>query len=110
MRNSENAKGLIKPCFSGVDIGSVTTNDNNQYAKVYLEFSLELMAYDRQKSGAAILESALDKVGNAKSTIEYIISAVYGHRLLAFSYEALPETVRHAKGTNFLRAMAQPSK
>ena len=59
------------------------------------------MSYDRQKSGAAIFESALEKVGNARGTIEYIISTVYGHRLLAFSDKALPEIICHAKGTIF---------
>ena len=59
--------------FVGIDIGSVTTKAviiNEQ--KEILAFSLTLTSYDRQKSGADVLESALKEVGKGVYVIKLL--------------------------------------
>lgn len=89
--------------FIGVDIGSVTTKAViiNEQAEI-LAFSLILTSYDRQKSGADVLELASQKIGKPRDAIEYIVSTGYGRRSLAFANKVLPEIICHAKGTKFL--------
>lgn len=89
--------------FVGIDIGSVTTKAviiNEQ--KEILAFSLILTSYDRQKSGADVLESALEEAGKTRDAIEYLVSTGYGRRAFTPSDKVLPEIVCHAKGTKFL--------
>jgi len=89
--------------FAGIDIGSVTTKAviiNEQ--KEILAFSLILTSYDRQKSGADVLESALKEAGKARDAVEYLVSTGYGRRAFTPSDKVLPEIVCHAKGTKFL--------
>jgi predicted CoA-substrate-specific enzyme activase len=89
--------------FAGIDIGSVTTKAViiNQRAEI-LVFSLIPTSYDREQSGAEVLGSTLEKVGKARSAIEYIVSTGYGRRAFAPSDKVLPEIVCHAKGTKAL--------
>jgi predicted CoA-substrate-specific enzyme activase len=89
--------------FVGIDIGSVTTkaviiNKQNEI----LAFSLILTRYDRQQSGADILELVSREAGQPRGNIEYIVSTGYGRRSVEFSDKVLPEIVCHAKGTKFL--------
>jgi len=89
--------------FTGIDIGSVTTKAvivNGQ--DEILSFSLIPTSYDRQKSGADVLELALQKAGKSRDAIEYIVSTGYGRRSLTFSNKVLPEIICHAKGTKLL--------
>jgi predicted CoA-substrate-specific enzyme activase len=89
--------------FVGIDIGSVTTKAviiNEQ--KEILAFSLILTSYDRQKSGADVLESALKEAGKARDAIEYLVSTGYGRRAFTPSDKVLTEIVCHAEGTKFL--------
>jgi predicted CoA-substrate-specific enzyme activase len=89
--------------FVGIDIGSVTTKAviiNEQ--KEILAFSLILTSYDRQKSGADVLELALKEAGKAREDIEYLVSTGYGRRAFTPSDKVLPEIVCHAEGTKLL--------
>jgi predicted CoA-substrate-specific enzyme activase len=94
--------------FAGIDIGSVTTKaviideQNN-----ILAFSLMPTSYDRKKSGAEVLNLALDKIHKPESSIKYIVSTGYGRRAFASSDKVLPEIVCHAKGTKFLVTTAR---
>jgi predicted CoA-substrate-specific enzyme activase len=89
--------------FAGIDIGSATTKAViiNQRAEI-MAFSLIPTSYDREQSGAGVLESALEKVGKTRSAVEYIVSTGYGRRAFASSDKVLPEIVCHAKGTKAL--------
>ena len=89
--------------FVGIDIGSVTTKAVvfNEKEEI-LAFSLILTSYDRQQSGADILELALREAGQSRDDIAYIVATGYGRRSISFPNEALPEIVCHAKGTKFL--------
>jgi predicted CoA-substrate-specific enzyme activase len=89
--------------FAGIDIGSATTKVViiNQRAEI-LAFSLIPTSYDREQSGAEVLQSALEKAGKTRSAIEYIVSTGYGRRAFALSNKVLPEIVCHAKGTKAL--------
>ncbi|MFC2049587.1 acyl-CoA dehydratase activase [Chloroflexota bacterium] len=89
--------------FAGIDIGSVTTKAVivNEKEKI-LAFSLIPTSYDRGKSGAEVLDLALDKVQKSKNGIKYIVSTGYGRRAFTSSDKVLPEIVCHAKGTKLL--------
>jgi predicted CoA-substrate-specific enzyme activase len=89
--------------FAGVDIGSVTTKAViiNKKDKI-LVFSLIPTSYDRKKSGAEVLNLALDKIQKSDNSIKYIVSTGYGRRAFTSSDKVLPEIVCHAKGTKFL--------
>ncbi len=89
--------------FAGIDIGSATTKAViiNQGEEI-LAFSLLPTSYDREQSGADVLESALERAGKAREAIKYIVSTGYGRRAFASSDKALPEIICHAKGTRFL--------
>jgi len=89
--------------FVGIDIGSVTTKaviiDGREEI---VAFSLIPTSYDRGKSGAEVLDLALDKIQKSKDGIKYIVSTGYGRRAFTSSDKVLPEIVCHAKGTKFL--------
>jgi predicted CoA-substrate-specific enzyme activase len=89
--------------FSGVDIGSVTTKAViiNEKDKI-LAFSLIPTSYDRKKSGAEVVNLALDKIQQPENSVKYIVSTGYGRRAFTSSDKVLPEIVCHAKGTKFL--------
>ena len=89
--------------FAGIDIGSVTTKAVivNEQEEI-LAFTLILTSYDRQKSGADVLELALQKSGKAGDDIKYIVSTGYGRRAFTSSNKVLPEIICHAKGTKLL--------
>jgi len=89
--------------FAGIDIGSVTTKAViiNEQEEI-TAFSLIPTSYDRQESGANVLESALEKAGKARDAIKYLVSTGYGRRAFTPSDKVLPEIVCHAKGTRFL--------
>ena len=89
--------------FVGIDIGSVTTKAVvfNEQGEI-LAFSLMPTSYNRQQSGADILELALREAGQSRDNITYIVATGYGRRSISFSNEALPEIVCHAKGTKFI--------
>ena len=89
--------------FVGIDIGSVTTKaviiDGREEI---VAFSLIPTSYDRGKSGAEVLDLALDKIQKSEGGIKYIVSTGYGRRAFTSSDKVLPEIVCHAKGTKFL--------
>jgi predicted CoA-substrate-specific enzyme activase len=103
MRDNKNEKKIGLPAFAGVDIGSVTTKAViiNEQEEV-LAFSLILTSYDRQQSGADVLELALKEAGQTKDDIVYIVATGYGRRSISFANEVLPEIVCHARGTKLL--------
>jgi predicted CoA-substrate-specific enzyme activase len=89
--------------FAGIDIGSVTTKAviiNGR--EEIVAFSLVPTSYDRGKSGAEVLDLALDKIQKSEDGIKYIVSTGYGRRAFTSSNKVLPEIVCHAKGTKFL--------
>jgi predicted CoA-substrate-specific enzyme activase len=103
MRDNKNEKKIDRPVFAGIDIGSVTTKAviiNEQ--EDTLAFSLILTSYDRQQSGADVLELALREAGRPRDDIAYIVATGYGRRSISFADEVLPEIVCHAKGTRLL--------
>lgn len=89
--------------FAGVDIGSVTTKAViiNKQGKI-LAFSLIPTSYNRQQSGAYILELVSREAGQSRNDIESIVATGYGRRSVISSNKVLPEIVCHAKGTKFL--------
>jgi predicted CoA-substrate-specific enzyme activase len=103
MRDNKNEKKIGLPMFAGVDIGSVTTKAViiNEQEEI-LTFSLILTSYDRQQSGADVLELALQEAGQTRDDIAYIVATGYGRRSISFANEVLPEIVCHAKGTRLL--------
>jgi predicted CoA-substrate-specific enzyme activase len=103
MRDNKNEKKIGLPMFAGVDIGSVTTKAViiNEQEEI-LTFSLILTSYDRQQSGADVLELALQEAGQTRDDIAYIVATGYGRRAISFANEVLPEIVCHAKGTRLL--------
>jgi predicted CoA-substrate-specific enzyme activase len=103
MRDNKNEKKIDRPVFAGIDIGSVTTKAviiNEQ--EDTLAFSLILTSYDRQQSGADVLELALREAGRPRDDIAYIVATGYGRRSISFADEVLPEIVCHARGTKLL--------
>ncbi|HEY77499.1 MAG TPA: 2-hydroxyglutaryl-CoA dehydratase [Dehalococcoidia bacterium] len=103
MRDNKNEKELNQPVFVGIDIGSVTTKAvvTNEKEEI-LTFSLILTSYDRQQSGADVLELALREAGRPRDDVAYIVATGYGRRSISFANEVLPEIVCHAKGTRLL--------
>jgi predicted CoA-substrate-specific enzyme activase len=103
MRDNKNEKKIGLPMFAGVDIGSVTTKAViiNEQEEI-LAFSLILTSYDRQQSGADVLELALKEAGQTRGDIAYIVATGYGRRSISFADEVLPEIVCHARGTKLL--------
>ena len=89
--------------FASIDIGSVTTKAViiDEQGEI-VAFSLIPTSYDRQESGAKVLELALEKIQRSKGDIKYIVSTGYGRRAFTSSDKPLPEIVCHAKGTKFL--------
>ena len=89
--------------FVGIDIGSVATKAViiNEREEI-VAFSLIPTSYDHGKSGAEVLDLALDKIQKSKDGIKYIVSTGYGRRAFTSSDKVLPEIVCHAKGTKFL--------
>lgn len=89
--------------FIGIDLGSVTTKAViiNEREEI-LAFALVQTTYNRHKSGADVLELALEKTGKSREAIEYIVSTGYGRRSLTFFNKVLPEIICHAKGTKLL--------
>jgi predicted CoA-substrate-specific enzyme activase len=89
--------------FAGVDIGAATTKAviiNGR--EEILAFSLLPTSYDREQSGAEVLNLALTKIQKSEDAVKYIVSTGYGRRAFASSDKVLPEIVCHAKGTKFL--------
>ena len=89
--------------FTGIDIGSVITKAViiNEQEEI-VAFSLIPTSYDRQQSGAEVLNLALDKIQKSEDDIEYIVSTGYGRRAFTSSDKVLPEIVCHARGTMLL--------
>jgi predicted CoA-substrate-specific enzyme activase len=89
--------------FAGIDIGAVTTKAViiNGRGEI-LAFSLIPTSYDREQSGAEVLNLALTKIQKSEDAVKYIVSTGYGRRAFAASDKVLPEIVCHAKGTKFL--------
>jgi predicted CoA-substrate-specific enzyme activase len=89
--------------FVGVDIGSVTTKAVilNQHDKI-LTFAMIPTTSDRHKSGEDVLDLALTKIGEDRSSIKYIVSTGYGRRSFTSSDDVSPEIICHARGTKFL--------
>ena len=100
--NFDAGSGAVRSA-AGIDIGSVTTKaviiDEREET---LAFSLILTSYDRQQSGADVLELALKEAGHSRDDIAYIMATGYGRRSISFADEVLPEIVCHAKGTKLL--------
>lgn len=89
--------------FAGIDIGAATTKAviiNGR--EEILAFSLLPTSYDREQSGAEVLNLALAKIQKSEDAVKYIVSTGYGRRAFASSDKVLPEIVCHAKGTKFL--------
>jgi len=89
--------------FAGIDIGAATTKAViiNGRGEI-LAFSLLPTSYDREQSGAEVLNLALAKIQKSEDAVKYIVSTGYGRRAFAASDKVLPEIVCHAKGTKFL--------
>jgi predicted CoA-substrate-specific enzyme activase len=89
--------------FAGIDIGSVTTKAVLiSEREEILAFTQIPTGYDRQQSGAAALNLALEKIGKSAGDIAFIVSTGYGRRAFPAANKVLPEIVCHARGTKFL--------
>ncbi len=88
--------------FVGIDIGAATTKAVIIEREEILAFSLIPTSYDREQSGAEVLNLALAKIQRSEDAVKYIVSTGYGRRAFASSDKVLPEIVCHAKGTKFL--------
>ncbi|MCK4369254.1 MAG: 2-hydroxyglutaryl-CoA dehydratase [Dehalococcoidales bacterium] len=86
----------------GIDIGAATTKAVIIEREEILAFSLIPTSYDREQSGAEVLNLALAKIQRSEDAVKYIVSTGYGRRAFASSDKVLPEIVCHAKGTKFL--------
>jgi predicted CoA-substrate-specific enzyme activase len=89
--------------FAGIDIGSVTTKAVilDQEDKIRA-FSYIPTSADQKKSGEDILSQALEKTGESRTGIKFIVSTGYGRRALASSNDVSPEIICHAVGTRFM--------
>ncbi|MFC2019263.1 acyl-CoA dehydratase activase [Chloroflexota bacterium] len=89
--------------FAGIDIGSVTTKAVLLSEKeAILAFAMAPTSFDRNQSGEAVLELALQQSGKPRSEIGFTIATGYGRRSFNAVDKVTPEIICHAKGTHFL--------
>ncbi|GAH50261.1 unnamed protein product, partial [marine sediment metagenome] len=71
--------------FAGIDIGAATTKAVIIEREEIVAFSLIPTSYDREQSGAEVLNLALDKIQKSEDAVKYIVSTGYGRRAFASS-------------------------
>lgn len=86
--------------FAGVDIGSTTSKcallDKNGGQQA---FYLEHTQFNRNLSGEAVLQKALDQCGKKHEDVAFIVSTGYGRKAFTRANKDIPEIIAHAVGT-----------
>ena len=86
--------------FAGVDIGSTTSkcallDENGQQTAFYLEHT----QFNRNLSGEAVLQKALEQCGKTLDEVAFIVSTGYGRKAFTRTNKDIPEIIAHALGT-----------